>query len=86
MSKALFRHLWCSAGVRRALASEALRLLIYVATYFLAVVSSRYFRDKPLVDDPLEILLQVMIIGSVWLLAIIRTVRAVLRAEGLLTY
>lgn len=84
MNAKLLRHLCSSPIARAAFARECRTVFLSIVVFVAASVGYRYWRGQPTVEDAAEIALGVATILLVWLIALIRTVRATLREHGLL--
>jgi uncharacterized membrane protein len=84
MDSRLLAHLWKSPEVRNALKKEALKLLLFVIIYVGSVGAFRYFTDRPIREGLLSAAFGAFAIVLAQSVAVIRTIRAVLREHSLL--
>jgi hypothetical protein len=85
MNTTLAKYLWQSPEVRRALKKEAWRLALFAALYVVSAAVIRYVRDEPIVDGVLSALIGAAVVALMWLVSVVRTLRAVMREHGLLS-
>ena len=84
MDPRLRSHLWNSPDVRSALKREAIKLLLFVLVYIGSVGVFRYFTDKPIMEGLLSAAVGALAIVVAQFIAVVRTIRAVLRDHSLL--
>ncbi len=84
MKTDLLKHLWASADVRKALRKEALRLLVFIAFYIGFIALGRYAEERSIQEGISSASIGVAAFSLMWVLSVIRTIRAVLRENGLL--
>jgi uncharacterized membrane protein len=84
MKSNLVKHLWASMEVRSALKKEAIRLLMFVVIYIGTIALIRYSKEESIQKGILSASVGMAAVTLAWLLSAIRTIRAVLRENGLL--
>ena len=84
MNASLVTQLRKSPAVRDALKKEARRLLVFVALYVATIVVNRYLREQPVLDGVLSAVIGAVAVFAMWLVAALRTIRAVLREHAVL--
>ena len=84
MNPQLRSHLWKSPYVRGALKRESIKLLLFVLVYIGSVGAFRYFTDRPIKEGLLSALVGAFAIVVAQIIAVIRTIRSVLREHSLL--
>jgi len=84
MKTSLAKHLWTSPPVRSALRKEALRLFVFIALCLGFTAAASHFKGEPVRDGVVSAGIGLLAIVLVWILSVIRTIRAALRDNGLL--
>jgi uncharacterized membrane protein len=84
MKSDIAKHLWASTVVRSALKKEAIRLLMFVVIYSGTIALIRYSKEESIQDGILSASIGIAVVILAWLLSAIRTIRIVLRENGLL--
>jgi uncharacterized membrane protein len=84
MKSDLAKHLWASTVVRSALKKEAIRLLMFVVIYSGTIALIRYSKEESIQAGILSASIGIAVVILAWLLSAIRTIRIVLRENGLL--
>jgi uncharacterized membrane protein (DUF485 family) len=84
MKTDLLKHLWSSADVRNAVRKEALRLLVFMVLYIGFIALGRYTEERSIQEGISSASIGVAAFSLMWVLSVIRTIRSVLRENGLL--
>jgi hypothetical protein len=84
MDAQLKTFLWRSSEVRSLLKKEALRMFIFIGVYLITIVCFRYFTGRSLREGLIGGVAGAFAIFLMWLVAVVRTIRQVLREHSLL--
>jgi hypothetical protein len=76
--------LWRSGEVRSLLKKEVLRILTFIAVYLVTIVCVRYFTVRSISEGLIGGIVGAFTIFLIWLVAVVRTIRQVLREHSLL--
>lgn len=82
MKPGVLIQLWRSPDVRDALGFELRRLVLFISIYVGTIVCFRYLTDRPIRDGLLSSLIGGVAIMLWWTIAVVRTVRRVLREHA----
>lgn len=84
MDARLKTFLWRSSEVRSLLKKEALRIFTFIAVYLVTIVCFRYFTARSISEGFIGGIVGAFAILLMWLVAVVRTIRQVLREHSLL--
>ena len=84
MDAQLKTFLWRSSEVRSLLKKEAMRIFSYIAVFLIAIVCFAYFAERSIYEGLIGGVAGASVLFLMWLVAVVRTIRQVLREHSLL--